>query len=141
MSAAEMATALGCRVGTVHHLHSQYWRQGDSALAVCERGGRQRELLTAAEEGKLLAPFASLAEQGEITEVSVVRTALEQQVGQAVAKSTVYRLLQRRGWRQLAPRPFHPDASLRAQEAFKKSSGVWSAPSLLAKPNAVFVCG
>jgi transposase len=141
MSAAEIATALGCSVGTVHNLHSQYLREGDTALAVYERGGRHRELLTAAEEGKLLATFASLAEQGEITEVSAVRTALERQVGQVVAKSTAYRLLQRQGWRKLAPRPFHPDASLRAQEAFKKSSGVWSAPSLLAKPNAVSVCG
>jgi transposase len=141
MSAAEIATALGCSVGTVHNLHSQYLREGDSALAVCERGGRHRELLTAAEEGKLLATFASIAEQGDLTEVSAVRTALERQVGQVVAKSTVYRLLQRQGWRKLAPRPFHPDASLRAQEAFKKSSGVWFAPSLFAKPNAVFVCG
>src|SRR3954452_6630582 len=41
MSAAEIATALGCSVGTVHNLHSQYLREGDSALAVCERGGRQ----------------------------------------------------------------------------------------------------
>jgi transposase len=141
MPAAEIATALGCSVGTVHHLHSQYLREGDSALAVCARGGRHQERLTAAAEGKLLAPFASIAEQGEITEVSAVRTALEQQVGQAVAKSTVYRLRQRQGWRKLAPRPFPPDASLRAQEAFKKSSGVWSAPSLLAKPNGVSVCG
>ncbi len=108
---------------------------------MCERGGRHRELLTAAEEGKLLATFASLAEQGEITEVSAVRTALERPVGQVVAKSTVYRLLQRQGWRKLAPRPFPPDASLRAQEAFPKSSGVWFAPSLFAKPNAVSVCG
>jgi transposase len=103
MPAAEIATALGWSVGTVHNLHSQYLREGDSALAVCERGGRHRELLTVAEEGKLLATFASIAAQGEITEVSAVRAALEQQVGQAVAKSTVYRLLERQGWRKLAP--------------------------------------
>jgi hypothetical protein len=124
MSAAAIATALGGSVGTVHNLHSQDLRQGDSVLAVCERGGRQRELLTAAAEGKRLAPLAS---------PSPSRARLPQAAPGGPRWSS--------HWRKLAPRPLHPDAWLGAQQAFKKSSGVWSAPSLRAQPNAVSVCG
>ena len=141
MSAAEIATALGWSPGTVHNLHSQYLHEGASILVGSGRGGRRRELLTLADEEKMLAEFVAKAEQGDITEASVVRAALEQQAGHEVAKSTVYRLLERHGWCKLVPRPFHPDALLNAQEAFKKSSGVWCAPKLPAKLNAASACG
>jgi transposase len=141
MPAAEIATALGWSLGTVHNWHSRYLHEGASILVGCGRGGRHRELLTIAEEEKLLTSFVTRAEPGDITEVSAVRVALEQQVGQVVAKSTVYRLLERHGWRKLTPRPFHPDASRDAQEAFKKSSGVWCAPRLPVKQSAVSACG
>ena len=141
MSAAEIATALGWSIGTVPNLHSQYLHEGAPALVGCGRGGRRRQFLTVAEEEKLLLEFTARAEQGDLTEVSAVRVALEQQVGQGVAKSTVYRLLERHGWRKLAPRPFHPDASLGAQEAFKKSSGVWCVPRPLGKQSAASAYG
>jgi transposase len=141
MPAVEIALALGWSLGTVHNLHSQYRHEGASILVGCGRGGRRRELLTVAEEEKLLAEFVARAEQGDLTEVSAVWATLEQQVGQVVAKSTVYRLLERHGWRKLAPRPFHPDASLGVQEAFKKSSGVWCVTRRPAKQNAVSACG
>jgi transposase len=141
MPAAEIARVLDGSLGTVHNWHSQYLHEGTSILLGRGRGGRRRELLTVAEEERLLAEFAARAEQGDITEISAVRLALEQQIGQVVAKSTVYRLLERQGWRKLAPRPFHPDTSLKAQEAFKKSFGVWCAPKPLAKQNAVWRCG
>jgi transposase len=141
MSAAEIATALGWSLGTVHNLHSQYLHAGTSILVGSGRGGRRRELLTLAEEETLLAELVARAEQGDITEASAVRAALEQQAGQVVAKSTVYRLLERHGWRKLVPRPFHPDTSLDAQEAFKKSSGVWCAPRLPVKQSAASACG
>ena len=42
--------------------------------------------------------------------------------GKAVARSTVYRLLERHGWRKVVPRPRHPKADVAAQAAFKKGS-------------------
>jgi hypothetical protein len=36
-----------------------------------------------------------------------------------VARSTVYRLLDRHGWRKVTPRPRHPKADPAAQAAFK----------------------
>ena len=97
--------------------------------------------MTVAEEERRRAEFVTKAEQGALTEARALRAALERQVGQEVAKSTVYRLLERQGWRKLTPRPFHPDPSREAQEAFKKSFGVWYAPRLLAKQSAASACG
>jgi hypothetical protein len=39
----------------------------------------------------------------------------------ALAASTVYRMLDRHGWRKLVPRPRHPKADVAAQAAFKKT--------------------
>ena len=139
--AAEMATVLGWSLGAVHHLHSHYLHEGASILVGSGRGGRGREWLTVAEEERLLAEFVTKAEQGALTEASAIRAALEQQVGQEVAKSTVYRLLERPGWRKLTPRPFHPDTAREVQEAFKKSFGVWYAPRLLAQQSAASAGG
>ena len=75
MSAAEMATALGWSMGTVHKLHSQDLHEGTSALVGCGRGGRRRQLLTVAEEEKLLTEFVTRAEQGDLTEGSAIRVA------------------------------------------------------------------
>jgi transposase len=140
LSASEIATALGWCTGSVHNLHSRYLREGTSALVGVGRGGRRRQLLSVEEEEALLLKFTSAAEQGGVAEASRIRAALEQQVGHAVPKSTIYRLLARHGWRKLVPRPFHPDVSPEVQEAFKKSFGAWCAPKPYAKQNAVWRC-
>jgi transposase len=136
LSASEIATALGWCTGSVHNLHSRYLREGSSALVGVGRGGRRRQLLSVPEEQELLLTFSANAEQGGVAEVSRIWAALEQRVGHAVAQSTVYRLLARYGWRKLVPRPFHPDVSPDAQQAFKKSSGAWCAPRPHVKQNA-----
>jgi transposase len=138
MPAAEIATALGWHTGSVHNLHSRYLQEGASTLLGGDHGGRRRALLSLKEEQALLRTFTAIAEQGGVAEASRIRVALEQQVGHAVPKSTLYRLLARHGWRKLVPRPTHPDTSPAAQEAFKKSSGAWCAPRPHAKPNAVW---
>lgn len=42
--------------------------------------------------------------------------------GKDVARSTIYRLLERHGWRKVVPRPRHPKADQAAQSAFKKTA-------------------
>ena len=127
LSASQVAMALDWHLGSVYNLQSRYLRDGAEALTGVGRGGRRRGLLTEEAEQKLLSAFASTAGQGGIAEVSVVRQTYEKQVGQAVAPSTVYRLLARHGWRKLVPRPYHPAARVDEQKAFKKSCAVWSA--------------
>jgi len=53
--------------------------------------------------------------------VALIQQAFEQQVGQAVDSSTIYRLLERHQWRKLVPRPAHPQAEVAQQAAFKQT--------------------
>jgi transposase len=120
-SAAEIAQLLGWSTATVHVLHSRWAREGDAVFDVRSRGGRHHQHLTPQQEAQLLAPFVRRAEAGGMLTVAEIQQAYRQQAGTAVAPSTVYRLLQRHGWRKLAPRPRHPKADVAAQVAFKKT--------------------
>lgn len=73
------------------------------------------------EEQQFLAPFFVRARRGEIATATEVKLAFEARVGNAVQASTVYRLLDRHGWRKLMPRPHHPKGSTEEQEHFKKT--------------------
>jgi transposase len=133
LPAAEIARTLGWRISSVYNLHSRYQQEGAAALLSAGRGGRHHALLREEQERRLLASFIGTARQGGVVETGLIRHAYERQVGHSAAKSTVYRLLARHGWRKLAPRPAHPDASREMQMAFKKSSAVWYAPRPHAK--------
>ena len=54
--------------------------------------------------------------------VTELQQAYRDGVGKEVARSTIYRLLQRHGWRKVVPRPRHPKADIAAQAAFKKTA-------------------
>jgi transposase len=85
-------------------------------------GGRRRELMTFDEEKKFLEPWEQQAKDGGILVVSVIRAALAQHLGRSVKASVVYRLLERHGWRKVAPDTHHPKSDPAAQEEWKKNS-------------------
>lgn len=87
-----------------------------------QRGGRRRQNMSLEEEAAFVAPFFPQAQRGGILVVAPVKAAYEQAIGHRVPDSTVYRLLARRGWRKIAPRPRHPKANPEQQEAWKKNS-------------------
>jgi len=124
--AEEIAGRTGLKVQTIRNLHSAWLREGDAILAAGKKGGRYRELLTVEQERLLIEAHRARAERGGILEVSIIHRAYEQAVGKKVAKSTVYRMLHRHGWRKIAPRRRHPNADKEAQEAFKKTGRNWS---------------
>ena len=70
---------------------------------------------------EFLRPFLAKAGAGGLLGATEVKVAFEARIGCAVAKSTVYRMLDRQGWRKVAPRPRHPKANPAAQAAFKKT--------------------
>lgn len=119
--AAEIAQLLGWSIATVHVIHSGWAKEGESLFDLRPRGGRRHQHLSADDEANLLAPFAALAQAGGMLHVSEIQRALEQQVGTTVAASTVYRMLDRHGWRKVLPRPRHSKADMQAQDAFKKT--------------------
>ena len=120
-SAAQIAQLLGWSTATVHVIHSRWGKEGDALFDLRGRGGRRHQHLSPAQEDQLLAPFTAKAQAGGLLHVSEIKQAMEQKVGSAVAPSTVYRMLDRHGWRKVIPRPRHPKADMQAQDAFKKT--------------------
>jgi len=106
----------------VHVLHSRWAKEGDAIFELRGRGGRHHQHLSAEQEAQLLAPFVARAQAGGMLKVAEIQHAYEQQAGVAVAPSTIYRLLDRHGWRKVVPRPRHPKANVAAQGAFKKTA-------------------
>jgi transposase len=121
-SAAQIAQLLGWSTATVHVLHSRWAKEGEAIFELRGRGGRRHQYLSVEGEQALLAPFVERAEAGGMLSVGEIQQALEQQTGMQVAPSTVYRLLDRHGWRKVVPRPRHPKADVAAQAAFKKTA-------------------
>lgn len=121
-SAARIAQLLGWSTATVHVIHSRWAKEGDAIFELRGRGGRHHQNLSAEQEAQVLAPFIERAAAGGMLKVAEIQQAYEQQVGKPVAPSTIYRLLDRHGWRKLVPRPRHPKADVAAQAAFKKTS-------------------
>lgn len=120
-TAAEIAQLLGWSTATVHVMHSRWAKEGDALFDMRGRGGRRHQHMSAQAEADLLAPFAAQAQAGGMLHVSEIKRAMERQVGTTVAASTVYRMLDRHGWRKVVPRPRHPKADMQAQGAFKKT--------------------
>jgi len=119
--AEEIAKHCGVSKGMVHQVISTYNRLGVETVETAGRGGRRHEYLSMEEEKQFLAPFFARARSGEIATATEVKLAFEARVGHEVEESTIYRLLDRHGWRKLMPRPKHPKGSKEEQERFKKT--------------------
>jgi transposase len=121
----QTAAILGVGRATVARLQGKFRRMGRSRMS--ERkprnwGGRRNALLTVAEEKEFLAPWLDQAKNGGLVVVSPMRAALAQRLGKTVKASVVYRLLDRHGWRKVAPDTRHPKSDPKAQAAWKKNS-------------------
>jgi transposase len=114
---------IGRSRATVARLHAEFraWLSGRQDKEK-SWGGRRRAYLTFEEEKKFLSGFFEVASRGGILVVNEVRTALEERLGHKVAETTVYRMLERHGWRKIVPRRRHPKANKSDQESFKKNS-------------------
>jgi len=119
----ETAVLLGVSRATVPRLQARFRQcmQAEESPPRCW-GGRRRSLMSFAEEQKFLEPWAQQAVSGGILVVSVIRAALAQHLGRPVKASVVYRLLERHGWRKVAPDTHHPKSDPAAQEEWKKNS-------------------
>lgn len=120
--ASEIAIHTDVSVATVHNVMSRYNRFGPKAIEGRERGIRRRCYLRRDQEAEFLEPFLAIASKGELCVAGRIREALEELLGHGVHHSTIYRMLHRNGWREIVPRPAHPEAKKKTQEAFKKNS-------------------
>jgi transposase len=120
-TAAEIAQLLGWSRATVHVMHSRWAKEGEAIFEVRGRGGRRNQHLTQEQEAALLAPFVERAEAGGMLTATDIQQAYRERTGKMVALSTVYRLLERHGWRKVVPRPRHPKADVAARASFKET--------------------
>lgn len=121
LHAAEIAQIFGIHEASVWRIHSRYFKYGSKIFDEGLSGGRWHENLSAEEEAAFLEPYSKQAESSGMIVVTEVASGYEKLVGHTVPKSTVYRLLDRHGWRKIAPRPSHPKSDPDAQDAFKKT--------------------
>src|SRR5215470_9043415 len=115
----EIAELTGVSLSTVNRAHMAYDNGGVCALRPKPRGGRRHENMTLKEEKAFLAKFAKVAGAGELLNIRDLKLAYEEEIGRATSNSTIHNLLDRRNWRKLMPRPFHPKGNKNAQEAYK----------------------
>lgn len=101
-------------------IHASYRANGLAGLSD-SRGGRYRENLTFAQEQELLAPFEEESPKGSLIVAGRVKLAYEEKIGRKVAESTIYRILDRHGFRKITPYRRHKKADKEAQETFKKT--------------------
>src|SRR5260370_4668315 len=73
------------------------------------------------QERSFLQPFFARAAHGEITTAEEIQRAFDPEVKHVVHITSIYRLLDRHGWRKLVPRPRHPKPTPDEQAAFKKT--------------------
>ncbi|MFZ2445794.1 MAG: winged helix-turn-helix domain-containing protein [Syntrophobacteraceae bacterium] len=105
--------------GTVVQLRKQF-----SALSQSKDrnwGGRRSGYMTIEQERDFLSRFLEKASNGGILVVSEIKRDFEAMVGHKVAKTTIYRMLDRHDWRTIIPRPRHPNSNPEAQEGLKKT--------------------
>jgi hypothetical protein len=119
--AAKIADILGMNVGSIWKIHSRFFKYGAGIFQNSPKGGRLHENLSEKEEGTFLSPFVKAAGKSGILVITQLKKAYEGKLGRKVPKSTIYRILERNGWRKTA---HHPKADRKAQEDFKKTLAV-----------------
>ncbi len=120
-TASQIAKAVGLSTSSVQHLISNYNKEGATAVETKGSGGRKYGYLTLEQEKSFLASCQEKALSGHYTTVEDIQKAFEEKVGKSVARSTIYRLLDRHSWCKLIPRPKHPDQEMEKQQEFKKT--------------------
>lgn len=118
-----IARMVGLSVSHVRRVWSDYLRGGLAGAQGRPKGGRRHQNLTVAQERSLLQPLHAQARTGRLVTARNLKLRSETRVGRVVPDSTVYRLLARHQWRQVQPRPKHPQDNPAARAAFKKTPG------------------
>ena len=120
LTASDIAKIVRLSTHRVKMIHSNFRRNGLSSI-VDKRGGRYREYMTIDEEIEFLKPFEEKSKTGSMATVGEVKKAYETIVGKKVAKTTIYRLLEKHDFRKIIPYKRHKKADVAEQEAFKKT--------------------
>lgn len=139
-TAIDIAKHTATSLRTVRQVIADYNREGAGAIRTRKKPEKNpHAYLSFEEESSFLASFDDAAQQGHLTTIKAIQKSFEETVGTEVAQSTIYRLLERHGWRKLAPRPYHPEGDKIAQAAFKKTFQTWFKPPWQTAPRQTHV--
>lgn len=118
MTVDQVAAAVGWSPAYVRLVKSKYLRKGASALEGPGRGGRRRNVLSEADERKLLRRLRDDSWPNSVVDFRMIHQAVEKQAGRHVNPSIVQRMLSRHGWARgawVAIPKHYPSASVTAR--------------------------
>ena len=116
----EIAEITGFHKNHVSYLVVKYLNEGIDAIVNNNFGGNNRNI-SFEDEQKMLAEFEEKALQGQIVSTRDIKSKYDELIGHECGSGTIYKLLERHGWRKVMPRSKHPNkASDEAIEASKK---------------------
>lgn len=123
MKDRDVAELLGRSRGSVIRMRKAFSQQhSGKELADRNWGGRRYGYMSVDQERQFLSRFLDQASLGGAVNAGEIKRAFEALVGHKVAKTTIYRMLDRHGWRKIMPRPHHPKSDAKAQKGFKKTA-------------------
>lgn len=114
----EIADFLGIHPQTVTEIARKY-REGGMANIIGNKYTSHNRRLSFDEETNFLEQFRETGEAGQIITVNGIKAKFDELTGKESTPNTIYKLLNRHGWRKVKPRPRHPGA---ATEEEKDSS-------------------
>lgn len=121
MKSKDAGKIAGLHTTSVNRILKRYQTQGIQAI-VGVRHNHGNRYMTREQESEFLKQFSTMAEAGQVIEVTEIYRAYEQAVGHPVTRAAIYYLLKRHGWRKVMPRSKHPKkASDEAIDAYKKN--------------------
>jgi len=121
LTPVQIATATGLSVNSVRILHSRFLREGDACLIGRPgRGGRRHALLSLEAQQDFLARYQDDAAKGLVLSAPQIKHDYERLLGQSVSLASIYRMMERIGWRKITPRPYHPKKKPGSEQDFKK---------------------
>ena len=119
-SNSEIAEKTGFNKKYITTLLTKYKKLGLDEYKRVKQTSHRRNM-TLEEEAEFLEECSRLADEGKILTVAELKAKYDEMLGMETAKSTIYRVLKRHGWRKIMPRSKHPKAaSKEAQGASKK---------------------
>ena len=122
LSTETIAKTIRWHVNTVRLIQKDFIRRRIVALQESPKGGRYHALMNKEEEKEFLSGFEKSGTKGTILTAQDIKSKLEEKLGKRIHISTVYRLLERNGWRKITPRPSHVKRDAEVSEAFKKGA-------------------
>lgn len=101
----------------------QWFREGGWDRLLGERRGQNRGKahLKLKEEAKFLESFKIRSAKGNLVTAKQIHAAHAKLLKKELDPTVTYRLLERHGWRKIAPRPEHPKHDPEAMKRFKEA--------------------